>query len=69
MMNARSFVSIHDTQSSDDMSRIDLVYMTVAALNDLSSSGKFEVEIEFTDGVKVVDPEVAKYAETFIRKI
>jgi hypothetical protein len=43
--------------------------MTVAALNDLSSSGKFEVEIEFTDGVKVVDPEVAKYAETFIRKI
>ena len=62
----KSFVSIHDTRCSDDMRKIDLVYKTVAALNAISPRRKFDVEIEYTNGIDVVPQKVARFAETFI---
>lgn len=59
------FVSIHHTDSSADMCRLDDVYRTIKAVNELLGT-KLRVHLEYTDGIKEVPPGWAKYAEALI---
>jgi len=64
-MTKHEFVSIHLTESAGDMSRLDDVYRTVAAINRLLGTN-LAVQIDFTDGINSVSPDSAKYAEALV---
>lgn len=61
----KNFVSVHSTQSSADMNRLDDVYATVKAVNELLGT-TLEVSVEFTDGIRPVDANVASHVEAFV---
>lgn len=62
----QEFVSVHLTESAGDMARLDDVYRTINAVNRLLGTD-LKVRIEFTDGINVVSPYSAKYAEALVR--